>query len=321
MIQPSTIRWFLILAEEGDLKRSAKRCGVTQKAFRDQIAQLETTQGGQLCRVEGSRVDLTEAGLQLRSNLVSQSATRSSCIRIIQDPAADQTMPSWIAAAARRSCPDIRVRVMHGELKQQMDQLQSGQVDLCLIYGFPIALAENRFAYQLLHIEPVPVLLSREHPLSRASQLHWNELSAERWILPAHHRMPYIHDVFSWEVRRAGVVPARQAPTPNAPLIDIVASGAAISLAPLSFLLRCPPEIVALPLDPPLAVPFGVVFKPGRVSKRIAQLLRLFRQLTADRSSAEERAKVSAFSCSFSLSRNADANQESESPVCLDSGS
>ena len=317
MIQPKTIRWFLILAEEGDLKRSAKRCGVTQRAFRQEMAQLESIQGSALYQVTGRRLDLTEAGFQLRSRLISEPGAEKNSLRIMHDPVSGPTTPSWISATARQFFPDLHVRFIEGVPGQQIGQVQTGQVDLSLMYGFPDDLAGKKLAYQFLHAEPVMALLSRQHRFATALQLRWQDLSGESWILPSRHRMPYIHDTFSWEVQRAGFKPIRLSRVPKAPLIDILASGAAISLAPLSFLLQCPPAIAGIPLDPPLSVPFGAVFQPGHASKGVMQLLDLLKRITSTQRPAVDKQNFLAFRYSVSTSSGSAACLEPEM-VCAD---
>jgi DNA-binding transcriptional LysR family regulator len=274
MTQSEILSSFLVLAEEADLSRAARRCGITQRLLRERVASLEAQNGSRLCKVKAKAVRLTHAGKHLQRSMVPLSAETGSSrrIRIMQDPIADLSLSYWIGEFARQASLRLDFRIDSGRSPGGRDELGLNNIDMRLAYGGP-AKPGGAFVWKTLFEDPIVVLLRNDHRLANLRCLQMDALREERWVLPSPRFMPYIYDTLIWACRRAGLFPRLARLEHKVPLVDAVLGGSAISLAPSGFLSHCPKEIVGVPLRPPVTIPFGAIYRAAEVRDCIHRFL------------------------------------------------
>lgn len=139
---------FLRVAEWGSFSRAALETGVDQSTLSRHIARLEEAAGGRLFHRSGRGVVLTEAGQSLLPHaqrvLAALRETRASLgAHATEGPAqvviaAQSTIARLgfppIAAAIAQRFPGTRVRFVEGLGVHMVGWLQSGEIDLAVLY-------------------------------------------------------------------------------------------------------------------------------------------------------------------------------------------
>jgi DNA-binding transcriptional LysR family regulator len=317
IIELRHLRYFVVVAEELNLRRAADRLEITQPAVTKQVARLEEQMGVSLfARARHRFAGLTSAGSEflgearhildqvedaIRSvQLVAHG--RSGRLRIgLTDDAATLALTSILAAFHYRS-PNVLVELVELAGSEVLAALEANIVDLALASELRDA---DRFAIEELWRESWSVVLPEDHPLCHKDVVLPADLageslalvrsSAQKTVLARLRRFGKKSDwprvAFRVADRRTAIMLAR--------------AGSAIALAPSSSVLVAGLRAVIRPLlqDPGYAVialtndidpPPGLVRRFLNVAREVAGVRSAKDQLGSAVDDSAERAVLCA---------------------------
>ena len=310
------LRYFVVVAEELNLRRAANRLEITQPAVTKQVARLEEQMGVSLfARARHRLAGLTSAGSEflaearhildqvedaiLSVQLVAHG--RSGRLRIgLTDDAATVALTSILAAFHYRS-PNVLVELVELAGPEVLAALEANIVDLALASELRDA---NRFAIEELWRESWSVVLPEDHPLCHKDVVLPADLAGEALALVR----SSAQKTFLARLRRFGKksdwprVAFRVADRRTA--IMLARAGSAIALAPSSSVLVAGLRPVMRPLlqDPGYAVialthdidpPPGLVRRFLNVAREVAGVRSAKDQLGSAVDDPAERAVLS----------------------------
>jgi DNA-binding transcriptional LysR family regulator len=190
-----TLRYFVLVAEEGSISAGARRAMVAQPAVSVAVRKLERevgasllerSPGGVTLTIEGS-ILLTQARRVLRCVAQAHQEVRRS--RIGREPvftigltagrasAGELTGP--ILQAFRAAHPELDVRVRELDFAEQFDEVLDGGVDVALVRS---PYRHDDLVMEPLFSEPSVLVASPEHPLARLPEVPLEALEAERLL-------------------------------------------------------------------------------------------------------------------------------------------
>jgi len=188
------LRYFAVVAAEGNLTRAAKRLFVSQPALTKQIKQLEAQLDFELFVRSRSGMALTEAGSVLVAKVPNLLADWDTALRQAHAAArragrvlrvgfiasaANETTQRIIASFARRR-PGWRVDMRQAAWSEPTAGLASGDVDAALLrLPFP---GQDAFNVEVLLTEPRWVALPESHRLAPSVHITFDDLADEPFI-------------------------------------------------------------------------------------------------------------------------------------------
>ena len=193
-IDTRLLRYFAVVAAEGNLTRAAQRLFVSQPALTKQIKQLESQLGVPLFTRSRSGMALTTAGQALADTTPAvlagwdqavreTKAAASRAARVLRvgfiSSAANEATQQIIAAFA--SCrPGWRVDLQQAAWSDPTAGLASGDVDAALLrLPFP---GQDDMRIEVLLTEPRWVALPATHPLATRARISFHELLDEPFV-------------------------------------------------------------------------------------------------------------------------------------------
>ncbi|MEU7605909.1 LysR family transcriptional regulator [Streptomyces sp. NPDC040724] len=188
------LRYFLAVAEEGNLTRAAERLFVSQPALTKQIKQLETLLGLTLFTRSRAGMALTGPGRALAERipvllsdwdqvLCDTRTAAGRAARVLRigylASAANETTPGIIAAFARRR-PGWRAEMRQASWSDPTAGLADGDVDVALLrLPFP---GQDALRVEVLFTEPRWVALPASHPLAACERIPFRDLWDEPFV-------------------------------------------------------------------------------------------------------------------------------------------
>ncbi|MDB4384979.1 LysR family transcriptional regulator [Opitutaceae bacterium] len=251
--------YFREVAQYLHFRRAAESLGVAQPALSRQIAQLERALETPLFTRSQRRVELTEAGRHLQTQiepwlrqlqilpteLQAIAGGESGVMRVGFTGLAMATVLPAILREYQRRRPGIRIELNESPTATQLEALLAG--DIACGFLHPDSLPEDFHFRQVLK-ERNGVVLPVEHPLARKRILKLRDLADVPFVLfpRAHNPSFYARTLDAFQ--SAGVAPTIvEEIWPRANAVGLVRAG-------MGATLMCPSEAKNLPED--------VIFKP-----------------------------------------------------------
>ena len=190
------LKYFVMVAEEGNVSRAAARLNISQPAVYRQIKDLETELGVELFLREHNGLRLTEAGnfalLQARELLRQanglQSAmqtfakqTKTMSLKIGYLPTA---LPGFLTKALRQFNEEhqyVCVQIEEMNPVHQESALARGEIDLALL-GTATASWNKKYRTEIILSTPVAIALPDDHKLSTKKRIDLSELKSDVFV-------------------------------------------------------------------------------------------------------------------------------------------
>ncbi|MFD1934639.1 LysR family transcriptional regulator [Nonomuraea mangrovi] len=188
------LRYFVAVAEEGNLTRAAQRLFVAQPTLTKQIRQLENQLGVELFTRSRAGMLLTEAGRVLADQaptLLSgwdralretraEARRETRVLRVGFVASAANEFTQRIVAAFARHRPGWQVAMRHSDWTDPTAGLADREVDAALVrLPFP---GQDAFCVEELFAEPRWVALRDTHPLAAQEQIPFQDLWDEPFV-------------------------------------------------------------------------------------------------------------------------------------------
>ncbi|MBB5874393.1 DNA-binding transcriptional LysR family regulator [Allocatelliglobosispora scoriae] len=232
------LRYFLTVAEELHFTRAAARLYISQPALSNQIQRLERELGTALFARTTRGVNLTSAGAAflpyaqqtVTALLTGIAAANADTVVRVDVLDAELRTPRVVLSFLRTAHPDLRVLVTAQGSASQRRRILAADLDA----GFCGlgAVADDALAGEVIHREPVDVVLPATHPLAGAEQVGLAALAEDVFYLPHDAVAPEWNDFVRAACRDAGFQPRRH-PTATdgaATALDLVREGACVTL-------------------------------------------------------------------------------------------
>ena len=260
------LRYFVTIAEEGQITRAAQKLHLAQPALSRRIEQLESQLGVALFERHPRGVSLTPAGeAYLGKVRVALTALEDAelTVRALGRAATDTVEWGFIGSPPMVQAPEVfrAVAAAHPDLKISFRELSFPrgttaswlrEVDLALCYS---PTPHPDIATLALRTEPRVVLAAKEHSLGRRAELTVADVLDETFCGSDPSLEPTRAGFWRLDDHRGGPAPNVTADRTVCPheTIAVVASGRAITVAPASnaanFLMGLPGvEVAAIPL-------------------------------------------------------------------------
>jgi DNA-binding transcriptional LysR family regulator len=260
------LRYFVTVAELGNLARAAQQLNVAQSALSRQIQDLERELGAPLLERLPRGMRATAAGRAFLEHARRALAEADAGTHAVREVAAGASgviaigTADWglhavrigdAVACLRERAPGASVSFSPTAWTEQPAAVAAGRIDV----GFCPAVHESDLP-AALHAEPLGgeavdrALISASHPLARQAAVTLRELGELPMLLPERAVYPAMYDHCVAELRRGGREPrVTIAPANPAAAVGLVASGAGFMLCLHNFITAPPPGTVVLAIE------------------------------------------------------------------------
>lgn len=291
------LRLFLVILEEGSLRRAAERLHISQSAITRQIQLLEHDLGGQILdrtptgvRPTAGGHTLAEKARLLLDDYDSVMAEvrhtvrgESDRLRIGYTASAVQEYLGPALAMLRRTHPKLKIKMLDQTPGEMIIALRRGEVDLALT-GHGVALLARDFYTHKLASVPSLVVLPVDHPLAHQKEISISQLKNESFVRGSDSIVPGYNQQIVRFCRRFGKYRPRFVtigpsvslgqPVSLAEGLVLCANEGAISLHPSYISHLSVPNVVMVPIaDKEATWDLFLVWQRGKTSAPLRSLL------------------------------------------------
>jgi DNA-binding transcriptional LysR family regulator len=267
MLDPRRLHLLVELADRGTISAVADALHFTPSTVSHGLSALEREVGVPLLERSPRSVRLTPAGVALAhagrailGRLGAAEADARAVGRLDRGELALATFPSAGAAivagavallAARH--PGLTLRLVDAEAQESIARLRSGEIDVAVVYDYPLVASPPLTGLQITHLadDPVLVCIPPRHPLADGDRVAISALRDE--VFAAGRRGSLCHDLTRELCVRAGFEPDIAFETDDVAFTcALVNAGAAVAVMPEMLLATAPVPIVTRAPDPPV---------------------------------------------------------------------
>jgi DNA-binding transcriptional LysR family regulator len=287
------IRALLTVIEEGSVNRAAIKLRITQPALSRQMKLLESEIGGKLLERETSGVKPTGLGhavVKAMSPVIASYDTAFAEVRRQARGSRSELRVGYLISAAqsilspameqlRKSHPEIKLKLHDMSPKEQIDALESGEIDLALI-GQEGTVAARDFHSLKLCSFGVCAALPATDPLASRKRISISDLAGRDFLGADEEHMPGRNGWITALCRKAKFKPRFIALVDGIThVLSAVASEPAVTLMPDYFTTTSHPGVVFVPVSDPAAKwEFIVLWQRGKVPASITALVEALKQ-------------------------------------------
>src|SRR5215218_9791086 len=198
MLDVRRMRVLREVAQRGSFSAAAEALSFTQSAVSQHVAALERETGTRLVERGSRGVRLTDAGRALvahadaiiariedaEDELAAIAGLREGRLRLASFQSAGATLVPRAVADFRERHPGVELAMIEAEPEEAMERLQSGDIDLALVYDYePIpSMLDGELELTPLIEDPYDVILPKCHALADRKTLRLADLADESWI-------------------------------------------------------------------------------------------------------------------------------------------
>lgn len=241
------LRYFLVIADEGNFSRAAERLRISQPPLSTQIKGLEEELGVTLFNRSNRGVSLTAAGAvfaeEARAVLTRLEHAKNKALQTDRGDIgllsigfvsiADYSILPPTLKSFRTHFPRVEVELHELTTDAQVRELRAGRLDLGIGLA-PVDEPDLEFEV-VLHEELLLAIPASHHAAKGAGSVDLRTLAKENFIIPPRELAPGLYDLILSHCRSFGFTPritqhARQMQT----VIGLVSSGMGVALVPSS---------------------------------------------------------------------------------------
>jgi DNA-binding transcriptional LysR family regulator len=286
------IRYFVAVAETGNITRAAQRLHIAQPSLSTAIKQLESQLGVALLDRHGRRVTITPAGELLlrlgqelldRADAVAEEVRRHGAatpgrLRIGLSPTARYGIGPRLLAACAARAPAVMLYTSEDTTGGLLRDVAAGRLDLAVTFCAPEP-PPSGVELTPLFDEPAVVHVPAGHPLATRPSVALHDLAEETILVAASHDSTGFSARVLSAFARAGVTPRTRAdPYPDLGL-QALREGLGIVIYARSAFPEQLDGSAFVPLEPPVALPFHVAVRSGASGTPVRVVLDVARAL------------------------------------------
>jgi DNA-binding transcriptional LysR family regulator len=266
------IRYFVAVAEEGNVTRAAERLHMAQPPLSAAVRQLEQQLGVALLDRSSRQVRLTAAGEQLLERGRELLAHADTVVRDVQaverspsgllcgglSPAARYGLAPDLLARWSTAAPGVMMHTSEDTTGALLRDVRHGRLDLAIVFCPPDV---SDLASRTLRDEPAVVHVRTDHPLANRTHVALDELAAETLLVAGGKDSPGYTAAVVAACRAAGFEP-RTRPDPYPDLgTQAIREGLGIVLyVGTAFGPRLEGSVL-VPVEPVITFPFVLVWR------------------------------------------------------------
>jgi molybdate transport repressor ModE-like protein len=284
-------RLFLVILEEGSLRRAADRLRISQSAITRQIQALELELGGQVLERTSAGVRPTNGGAVLAERAKALLADYDSTmaeVRRLNRGESERLRIGYIASAVqeylgpalavlRRDYPKLKVKMLDQTPGEMIIALRQGEIDLALtLHGIDL-LSRDFYIRKIATVKSL-VALPVSHRFATKRQVSISQLKGETFVRGSDDAVPgYTQRIIQLCRKYGGFRPRLATIDKTTSLVESLAVAAneeAISIQPAFISHLEVPNVVMVPIaDAGATWDLFVVWLRGRVAGPLRTLL------------------------------------------------
>jgi len=204
------LRAFVEVTRQGSIRAASRAAKLSQPALSKSVQELEEALGAQLFIRQRQGVQLTEVGrdffrhasLVLEELRVAQEEIQQrlghagGSVNIGVGGSIARTLMPKVITQFHQSFPDVKVRILEGQLTTMLPALRQGELDFTVNTWCP-GHQDNELSYEKLMERDYCVVARRGHPLAQATSLE--ALRHCSWTMPSPNSSYYrlLQDLFA----------------------------------------------------------------------------------------------------------------------------
>ena len=285
------LRLFLVVLEEGSLRRAADRLRISQSAITRQMQSLELDLGGRVLERTSAGVRPTNGGHALaeraKTLLADHDSTMAEVRRLVRGES-ERLRIGYIASAVqeylgpalavlRRAYPSLKVKMLDQTPGEMIIALRQGKIDLALtLHGIDL-LSRDFYARKLATVRSL-VALPVSHRFATERQVSLSQLKGETFVRGSDDVVPgYTKRIIQFCRKYGGFRPRLATIDKATSLVESLALAAneeAISIQPAFISHLNVPNVVMVPIaDAGATWDLFVVWQRGKIASPLRTLL------------------------------------------------
>ena len=254
---------FVAVGEELHFRKASERLGLSQSALSERVSMLEHELGARLFFRTTRQVSLTQAGsefLQDAKRILADIAvsvsnfrhTADSDMHNIRVSGVDEAISMLLPRALlsfRKANPQVHVQILEiSSSEQHSQELIAHRTDVAFVRT---PQKDEFITSELLHRQPIVVVLADTNPLSGAASLSTADIAEQPIVGWPKHARPILHEALWSGFRQIGAQPNIVCEIiDKSTLLQFVAHGLGIALAPNWVRNIAPPGVAFVPFEP-----------------------------------------------------------------------
>lgn len=285
------LRLFLVVLEEGSLRRAADRLRISQSAITRQMQSLELDLGGRVLERTSAGVRPTNGGNALAEKakrlLADYDSTMAEVCRLVRGES-ERLRIGYIASAAqqylvpalavlRHAHPRLKVKLLDQTPGEMIIALRQGEIDLALtLHGIDL-LSRDFYARKLATVRSL-VVLPVGHRFAAEKQVSLSQLKSETFVRGSDDAVPgYTQRIIQFCRKYGGFRPRLTTIDKATSFVESLALAAneeAISIQPAFISHLEVPNVVMVPIANAGATwDLFVVWQQGKIASPLRTLL------------------------------------------------
>jgi len=287
MLDLRLVRYFVAVAQAGNVTRAAERLHLSQPALSAAVKQLEQQLGVALLERSGRGVALTAAGELLltrgRELLEQAGAVEEEIrgrgggepvgrLRLGLSPTARYGVGPALLSACAAAAPAAMLYSSEDTTGALLRDVAAGRLDLAVVFCAPAALPDG-VQLEPLRDEPAVVHVPAGHRFAGRAAVTLSDLAGETVLIAGGGESGGFSDRVLAAFAGAGIEP-RTAPDPYPDLgVRAVRDGVGIVIYVRSAFPAELPGSAFVALDPPLTLPFALAWRPASRTRALDAVL------------------------------------------------